>query len=121
MKRLQMPSSYAALSVEEQHAVCGGGEFTDAVADFFNNLHFDDFFYGDNVISISVSFVPMLLFQAVKLGITAGIAIYNDVSNFLNEIIHAGTTALVGSRHPSQEPSASQQTNSFGFSSGVLK
>lgn len=121
MKKLQMPSSYAVLSAEEQRAACGGGEFSDAVSDFFNNLHLDDFFYGNDLISISISFVPMLLFQAVKLGVTASIAIYNELSNFLNQIIRAGTTALVGSGHQPQEQSALSQTNSFGFSSGLLK
>ncbi len=35
MKKLQLPSSYAALSPEEQCAAFGGSEFGDAVGSFF--------------------------------------------------------------------------------------
>ena len=45
MKKLQLPSSYAALSPEEQCAAFGGSEFGDAVGSFFDNLHFNDFFW----------------------------------------------------------------------------
>lgn len=34
MKKLQLPSSYAALSPEEQCAAFGGSEFGDAVGSF---------------------------------------------------------------------------------------
>lgn len=35
MKKLQLPSSYAALSPEEQCAAFGGSEFGDAVGQLF--------------------------------------------------------------------------------------
>ena len=53
MKKLQLPSSYAALSPEEQRAAFGGSEFGDAVGSFFDNLHFGDFFWEGGLISFS--------------------------------------------------------------------
>ena len=67
MKKLQLPSSYAALSPEEQCAAFGGSEFGDAVGSFFDNLHFNDFFWNGGLISFSFTFVPMLLFRVIKL------------------------------------------------------
>lgn len=83
MKKLQMPSSYAELSLDEQRSACGGGEFGDAINEFFNSLHIDDFFYGGGLLSFSITFVPMLLFQAVKLGIQTGISIYEQIKQLL--------------------------------------
>ena len=68
MKKLQLPSSYAALSPEEQCAAFGGSEFGDAVGSFFDNLHFNDFFWNGGLISFSFTFVPMLLFRVIKTG-----------------------------------------------------
>ena len=53
MKKLQLPSSYAALSPEEQCAAFGGSEFGDAVGSFFDNLHFNDFFWNGGLISFT--------------------------------------------------------------------
>ena len=50
MKKLPLPSSYAALSPEEQRAAFGGGEFGDAVGSFFDNLHLNDFFWNGGLI-----------------------------------------------------------------------
>lgn len=66
MKKLQLPSSYAALSPEEQCAAFGGSEFGDAVGSFFDNLHFNDFFWNGGLISFSFTFVPMLLFRVIE-------------------------------------------------------
>ena len=73
MKKLQLPSSYAALSPEEQCAAFGGSEFGDAVGSFFDNLHFNDFFWNGGLISFSFTFVPMLLFRVIKTGVQTGI------------------------------------------------
>ena len=73
MKKLQLPSSYAALSPEEQRAAFGGSEFGDAVGSFFDNLHFGDFFWEGGLISFSFTFVPMLLFRMIKAGVQTGI------------------------------------------------
>ena len=53
MKKLQLPSSYAALSPEEQCAAFGGSEFGDAVGSFFDNLHFNDFFWIGRLLGIT--------------------------------------------------------------------
>lgn len=63
MKKLQLPSSYAALSPEEQCAAFGGSEFGDAVGSFFDNLHFNDFFWNGGLISFSFTFVPSVTFR----------------------------------------------------------
>ena len=78
MKKLQLPSSYAALSPEEQCAAFGGSEFGDAVGSFFDNLHFNDFFWNGGLISFSFTFVPMLLFRVIKTGVQTGIKLSAD-------------------------------------------
>lgn len=83
MKKLQMPSSYAALPAEEQCAVYGGGEFGDAANNFFSNLHVDDFFFGGGLISFSFTFVPMLLFRMIKVGVQTGVSIYKQLTRLL--------------------------------------
>ena len=67
MKKLQLPSSYAVLSEEEQRIVSGGGELKDAVNDFLDHLHLQDLILGRGLISFSISFVPMMLFTVVNL------------------------------------------------------
>ena len=66
MKKLQLPSSYAVLSEEEQRTVSGGGELKDSLDEFLGSLHLYDFTLGEGLVSFSVTFVPMLLFTAVK-------------------------------------------------------
>ena len=83
MKNLQMPSSYALIPQEEQREVTGGGEFGDALNSFFENLHLRDFFLGGGLISFSFTFVPMLLFNAVKTGVVFGFKVYNTLSKWL--------------------------------------
>lgn len=126
MNKLQMPSSYAALTAEEQQNVCGGGEFRDSVNNFFENLRLDDFFYGGGFISFSVSFVPLLLFRMVKLGVQTGVALYNGVTGFIQRILRSTSSALGDLRNSSQSSApetAQQQTNSLIISSfpGLLK
>ena len=79
MKKLQLPSSYAALSPEEQCVAFGGSEFGDAVGSFFDNLHFNDFFWNGGLISFSFTFVPMLLFRVIKTGVQTGIKLYQQI------------------------------------------
>lgn len=82
MKELRLPSSYAALPEEEQRLVTGGGELGDALGNFFDHLHLDDLFLGGGLISFSFTFVPMLLFNVVKTGVSVGFQIYNKISDF---------------------------------------
>ena len=94
MKKLQLPSSYAALSPEEQRAAFGGGEFGDAVGNFFDSLHFNDFFWGSGLISFSFTFVPMLLFRMIKAGVQTGIKISQQISRLLGITREATVTAV---------------------------
>lgn len=71
MTRIQMPSSYAVVTEEEKSLVEGGGAFKDAWNSFTDHLHFNDFFFGGGLLSVSISFVPMLLFNVVKTGFIA--------------------------------------------------
>ena len=50
MKKLQLPSSYAVLSEEEQRTVSGGGELKDSLDDFFGSLHLYDFTMGGGLV-----------------------------------------------------------------------
>ena len=80
MKKLQLPSSYAVLSEEEQRTVSGGGELKDSLDDFFGSLHLYDFTMGGGLISFSITFVPMLLFNVIRTGYRAAETIYNKLS-----------------------------------------
>ena len=71
MKRIQMPSSYAVVTEEEKELLGGGGAFRDA----WNN----DFFFRGGLLSLSISFIPMLLFNVVK----AGFHVAENVHTFL--------------------------------------
>lgn len=77
MKKLQLPSSYAVLSEEEQRTVSGGGELKDSLDEFLGSLHLHDFTLGEGLVSFSVTFVPMLLFTAVKNGFNVAVKIYD--------------------------------------------
>ena len=94
MKKLQLPSSYAALSPEEQCAAVGGSEFGDAVGSFFDNLHFNDFFWNGGLISFSFTFVPMLLFRMIKTGVQTGIKISQQLGRLLGITREATVTAV---------------------------
>ena len=83
MKKLQLPSSYAALSPEEQRAAFGGSEFGNAVGSFFDSLHFNDFFWDGGLISFSFTFVPMLLFRMIKAGVQTGIKLSQQLGRLL--------------------------------------
>ena len=110
MKKLQMPSSYAVLSAEEQRAVCGGGELGDALDSFLGNLHIDDFFFGGGLISLSFTFVPMLLFNVVKLGIRTAAVLYEQFGRFLGLTSDAADSAV--QLIFSFQPQNTEQTNS---------
>lgn len=92
MRELQLPSSYAILPEEEQRMISGGGELGDALDSFFEHLHLDDLFFGSGLISFSISFVPMLLFNVVKTGVSFAFRVYDELSGFFgfsNETVDA--------------------------------
>lgn len=82
MERLRMPSSCAMIPDEELAEIIGGGELQDAWNTFTDHLHFDDIFYQGGLISISISFVPMLLFKVVRAGYDFAENVYNNLSSW---------------------------------------
>ena len=68
MKRIQMPSSYAVVPDGEKALLGGGGAFRDAWTSFTDHLRFTDFFFRGGLLSLSISFIPKLLFNVVKAG-----------------------------------------------------
>ena len=91
MKKLQLPSSYAALSPEEQRAAFGGSEFGDAVGSFFDNLHLNDFFWNGGLISFSFT---LLLFRMIKTGVQTGIKLSQQIGRLLGITREATVTAV---------------------------
>lgn len=82
MKELQMPSSYAAIPAEEQIQIGGGGELSDAWDRFTDQLRLDDFFFSGGVLSLSFSFVPMLLFHVFRSAYDFAENTYNNLVNW---------------------------------------
>lgn len=82
MENLRMPASYATLPEEELPEIFGGGELGDALDSFTDNLHLDDFFLQGGILSISISFVPLLLFNVVASGYRFVENIYKNLSNW---------------------------------------
>ena len=97
MKKLQLPSSYAVLSEEEQRTVSGGGELKDSLDEFLGSLH----------LHFSFTFVPMLLFTAVKNTVSFAYRIYNKL--LASSIFRLGTSTSETVQHLA----AQQETNSF--------
>lgn len=83
MKNLRMPASYSSIPEEEQRLVIGGGELKDAWNNFVSDLHLDDFFFSDGIISLSISFVPMLLFKVAIAGYNFAENTYKNISTWL--------------------------------------
>lgn len=95
MEKLHMPASYAMLPEEELSEIVGGGELGDAWGSFTDNLHFDDFFFQGGILSISISFVPMLLFNVLVSGYRFVDNVYKNLSNWFG--FHDDTFAAVSS------------------------
>ncbi len=72
----------------------GGSEFGDAVGSFFDNLHFNDFFWNGGLISFSFTFVPMLLFRVIKTGVQTGIKLSQQIGRLLGITREATVTAV---------------------------
>lgn len=78
MKNLQMPHSYISVSEEELRSISGGGPLGDALDLFFSNLRLDDLFFSGGLISLSFTFVPMLLFNVVRTGYRVAEKLYDS-------------------------------------------
>ena len=66
MQNLHMPAHYGEIGEDEQRWIQGGGPLSDAIVDFLDSLHLTDFYRGSSVLAISFTFVPALLFTAVR-------------------------------------------------------
>ncbi len=86
MRHIKMPSSYAALSEDEQRVVGGGGELSDALSTLFDNTHIDDFFFGNGVVSFSFTFVPFMLLNVVKVGYSAAKGVINSFTHLMYSV-----------------------------------
>lgn len=78
MKHLCLPASYARLSEQEAGETIGGGDFRTAWDDFTDHLQFGDFVMGGGLLSFSISFVPMLLFNVVRTGYRVAEKLYDS-------------------------------------------
>ena len=85
MKNLQMPHSYISVSEEELRSISGGGPLGDALDLFFSNLRLDDLFFSGGLISLSFTFVPMLLFNVVKTGFNFVVSAYDTIADLFHE------------------------------------
>ena len=113
MKKLQLPASYAALSPEEQRTAFGGSEFGDAVGSFFDNLHFGDFFWEGGLLSFSFTFVPMLFFRMIKVGVQTGIKLYQQFARLLGVTSEAPLPSSIWTVSNSRERIVPLQTLSL--------
>ena len=91
MKNLQMPHSYISVSEEELRSISGGGPLGDALDLFFSNLRLDDFFFSGGLISLSFTFVPMLLFNVVKTGFNFVVSAYDTIADLFHFSHEGGT------------------------------
>lgn len=78
MKYLCLPASYARLSEKEACETIGGGDFRTAWDDFTDHLQFGDFVMGGGLLSFSITFVPMLLFNVVRTGYRVAEKLYDS-------------------------------------------
>ena len=76
MKELQMPASYGRIPEAEQF------QLADAWNDFTDRLRLDDFFFSGGVLSLSFSFVPMLLFHVFRSAYDFAENTYNNLVNW---------------------------------------
>ena len=74
MKNLQMPHSYISVSEEELRSISGGGPLGDAL----------DLFFSGGLISLSFTFVPMLLFNVVKTGFNFVVSAYDTIADLFH-------------------------------------
>ena len=113
MKNLQMPHSYISVSEEEQRSISGGGPLGDALDLFFSNLRLDDLFFSGGLISLSFTFVPMLLFNVVKTGFNFVVGAYDTLSNLFHFSREEKEMVEYISDQQQRKQQAQHQTNGF--------
>lgn len=110
MDHLKLPASCAFLSDEEQRTVSGGGPFMDALDTFLTNLHLDNFLWGNSFITLSFTFVPALLFNVVKTGVSIVVDVTTRIAGFLGTTTDALVRSVLEAGTPS-EPSSDPVTS----------
>ena len=113
MKNLQMPHSYISVSEEELRSISGGGPLGDALDLFFSNLRLDDLFFSGGLISLSFTFVPMLLFNVVKTGFNFVVGAYDTLSNMFHFSREEKEMVEYLSDQQQRKQQAQNQTNGF--------
>ena len=77
-------SERSFLHEEELRSISGGGPLGDALDLFFSNLRLDDLFFSGGLISLSFTFVPMLLFNVVKTGFNFVVSAYDTIADLFH-------------------------------------
>ena len=113
MKNLQMPHSYISVSEEELRSISGGGPLGDALDLFFSNLRLDDLFFSGGLISLSFTFVPMLLFNVVKTSFNFVVGAYDTLSNLFHFSREEKEMVEYLSDQQQRKQQAQNQTNGF--------
>ena len=113
MKNLQMPHSYASVPEEELYSIVGGGPLGDALDLFFNNLRLHDFCFSGGLISVSVTVVPLLLFNVVKAGFNFVVDAYDTISNLFHFSREEKEMVEYLSDQQQRKQQAQNQTNGF--------
>ena len=113
MKHLCFPASCARLSEEEQCETIGGGDLRSAWSTFTDNLHFGDFSMGSGLLTFSISFVPMLLFNVVKTGFNFVVGAYDTISDLFHFSREEKELVEYLSDQQQRKQQAQNQTNGF--------
>ena len=71
-------------TVTSIYSISGGGPLGDALDLFFSNLRLDDLFFSGGLISLSFTFVPMLLFNVVKTGFNFVVSAYDTIADLFH-------------------------------------
>lgn len=116
MKDLQMPHTYSVVSEQEQRVISGGGPLGDALDLFFTNLHLDDFSFGGGLISFSFTFVPLLLFNVVKVGFR----VLNGAYDSFAKLFHFSHEEEAMVQYINEQQQRKQQTQSASGLKPVL-
>ena len=87
MQKFRMPAHYAPIDRDEQRAILGGGPVSDAVGAFLDSLLLADFYRGSSVLAISFTFVPALLFTAVRAVWQLGNELVTGLYDLVNQLL----------------------------------
>ena len=86
MQNLRMPAHYAQIGKDEQRMIQGGGPISDAMVAFLDSLHLTEFHRGSSVFAISFTFVPALLFTAIRMVFELGEEVIDGVYSIFQQI-----------------------------------